>query len=277
MIARYRRVIAGLLLLLAAMLNMRLDRFEAADVGRHSLFLPSGRYLRFAALGFRELLADVLYVWSIQYYSVERDDRWRHLARFYDAITDLDPRFLSAYSVGAIILSLEAGNQRSAMDLLDKGIAAIPETYILAWEAAFYARDIGDLPRSERYFAIAAERPDAPALVTRWRASMLYRQGDKEEALRVWAEVLSSAPTEYEREVASRWVHDLSLEIRLAQLRSVVSDFTIREGRTPFSWDELIHAGLLDLAPTDALGHPIQYDRKLGTIEPSCSFLRKRR
>ena len=67
-----RRWLAGLAitaLLAAGLLQGHIDA-RAADRPAVSpmLYLPSGKYLKVASLGFDELLADILYIWSIQYY-----------------------------------------------------------------------------------------------------------------------------------------------------------------------------------------------------------------
>jgi tetratricopeptide (TPR) repeat protein len=272
--SRWFRGAAGLLLLLLAFqLAIRLERTAARLPAFHSLYLPSGPCLRAVSLGFRPLLADVLYVWSIQYYSVDRADRWRSLERLYDAITDLDPRFLAAYSIGAIILALEAHQTEAAIRLLDKGIAANPDTYLLAWEAAFYARDLGHKQRAAHYFELAMSRPDAPSFVQRRFLWTLETLGRKREALARWQEVLDAARSEYEREVAARHVHDLTLEVRLEVLRQAVERFRGRHGRNPFALEELVRVGLLEQLPVDPEGQPFEYHRVTGEVEPRSTYL----
>ncbi|HZE88241.1 MAG TPA: hypothetical protein VE404_01770, partial [Verrucomicrobiae bacterium] len=60
------------------------DLSESTPAGSHLLYLPSGKYLRAIAPGYRELLADVVYLWSIQYYSsYDAGDRYKYLDHVY--------------------------------------------------------------------------------------------------------------------------------------------------------------------------------------------------
>ena len=85
----FRGVSVALLFAVAVNLNLRLERTGPENPVRHSFYMPSGEYVRFASFGFHHLVADLLYIWSIQYFSVERDERWRYLARLYDVIVEV--------------------------------------------------------------------------------------------------------------------------------------------------------------------------------------------
>ena len=105
-----RRLSAALVLLLAvaatAASERRLNSSDAADsAGHHLLYLPSGKYLKALAPGYPEILADFIYLWSIQFYSsYHRDDRYEYLQHIYaNVITELDPHYQDPYLVGAMI------------------------------------------------------------------------------------------------------------------------------------------------------------------------------
>src|SRR5712692_8762086 len=91
-------------LLLAALVQ---GRFEAQAAGRSDihplLYLPSGKYLKIAALGFDGILADTIYLWSIQYYGdYEIKDRYHYLEKIYtQVIAELDPHYLDPYLIGS--------------------------------------------------------------------------------------------------------------------------------------------------------------------------------
>ena len=51
------------------------------------LYLPSGKYLRVVSLGFPQVLADMIYIWSIQYYgNYEAEDRFKYLEHIYGGV-----------------------------------------------------------------------------------------------------------------------------------------------------------------------------------------------
>src|SRR5258705_368740 len=96
---------AAVSLLLAALVQGRIEAGRRASPIHPLLYLPSGKYLKTMALGFDGLLADVLYLWSIQYYgNYDIRDRYTFLEQIYDqVITELDPHYLDPYLVGALI------------------------------------------------------------------------------------------------------------------------------------------------------------------------------
>jgi len=87
-----RRVLTALFVLVcmttAAVSGRALERI---DEGRLSadrlLYLPNGRYLKVASLGQAPLLADLIYIWAIQYYSdYERKDRFRYVRHVFGGV-----------------------------------------------------------------------------------------------------------------------------------------------------------------------------------------------
>lgn len=272
------RLVAALVVFaLAIGINLRLERDASAARLEHSLYLPSGRYLRHASLGYRNLLADALYVWSIQYYSTERADRWRLLENLYDVITDLDPRFVVGYSIGALILAIEANDGAAALRLLDKGIAANPDTFLLAFEAGFYARDAKDWTLASRYFSIAKDKPDAPSFVARWHAYTLDRAGDRKQALKLWSDIQAHSEDAYARQVAERHIQEIQLELQIESLESAVERFRAERGALPRRLEDLVSAGYLSGLPGLPEGKAINYDAATGTITAPASFLSKHR
>src|SRR5258706_735013 len=126
-------------LLGAVLVQGSLERDRRASSIHPLLYLPSGRYLKVMALGYDTLLADALYLWSIQYYSnYDIKDRYQNLSHIYeDVITELDPHFLDPYLTGALIMTSEARQPSMALRLLDKGVRANPDQWIVPFEAGF--------------------------------------------------------------------------------------------------------------------------------------------
>src|SRR2546427_3837374 len=156
------------------------------------LYLPSGKFLKVMALGFDGLLADVLYLWSIQYYgNYDIKDRFDYLERIYEqVITELDPHYLDPYLVGALIMTAEARKPEMALKLLDKGVRANPDQWIMPFEAGFLCyNDLHDYRRAAVYFEMAMRVPGVHPLVHRFQAEMYNRAGDKRTSLKEWLEI----------------------------------------------------------------------------------------
>src|SRR5713101_7593886 len=188
-------------LLLAALVQGRMEARAAGQPEIHPiLYLPSGRYLKFASLGFDGLMADAIYLWSIQYYgNYQIKDRYRYLEQIYSqVISELDPHYLDPYLVGALIMTAEARQPEMALRLLDKGIENNPDACILAFEAGFTCyNDLKDYPRAAAYFEKALRMPGVHPLVRRFYAEMYNRAGDRRASLREWSEIYRTTPDAY--------------------------------------------------------------------------------
>jgi tetratricopeptide (TPR) repeat protein len=266
---RWPMVILAVLLLAAAASAQAAN--ERRSAGRAAiaplLYLPSGRYLRVASLGFDGIAADALYLWSIQYYSNYRiEDRYRYVEHIYrDIITDLDPHYMDAYLTGALIMVIEAKQPESALRLLDKGIANNPAEWILAFEAGYVCyNDLRDYPRAAAYFEKAIAAPDVHPIVRRFYAEMYDRAGDKRTSLKEWSAIEETADDDYVRAVAWNHVHDLKVDVDLGDIKSATEAFHARFGRWPASLPDLERAGVLRDLPLDPEGRPYDYDAAAG-------------
>jgi len=268
---RYRALVGVLLYALAVTLAVRLEtRTETgAAAAYHSLYLPSGRYLKWASLGCTTLMSDLLYIWSIQYYFVEREDQFHHLARFYDVVTDLDPRYLEAYDIGSLTLAWSAGHAKEGLALLDKGVRANPRDWSIAFEAGYYARQyLGDKKTSLRYLEEATKRPGAPKYVSRWYYSTLAATGQAApaELLAFWHGVRDNASSVYEKDAANRHIEDITNRIQLDLVRQALARFKAAKGNWPVTLEDLVRGGQLGAVPDTPDGQPYQYDHLTGTV-----------
>ena len=254
--------------LTAAGAAFRADRLrEGSAPGHHLLYLPSGRYLKTVTFGYEGLAADLLYIWSIQYYSnYQIPDRYDYLDQIYRrVIAELDPHFLDPYLVGSMIMSVEANRDDLALRLLDDGARSNPGEWILPFQAGFicYHR-LHDYTCAKNYFERAQSIPGAPAPVRRLTAEMFNRLGDKRTSLRYWAEIHDTADSDYVRQVSWLHVHDLSIQIALEDLDALVARYEEREGRPPRNLETLVRASLLAEVPLDPDGKPYFLDPATG-------------
>jgi tetratricopeptide (TPR) repeat protein len=252
-----------LLLIGAVVAENALQQVAREDpLGRRLLYLPSAEMLRLTSLGNRGLVADLIYLWSIQYYSQYRPhERFLYLETVYNLITDLDPLYHDAYRVGALIMQLpttdEAVHKEAVIRLFDKALRNIPGNYEIA-EAAGWDLFIRYRDRAEgiRFFEAATAIPGAPhrlhRFLTRWREDQGAWSVD--DALDYWMNVQEEAPSEYDRLVCDRQIYRLIASRDGELLNPVLSRWKSSRGRCPASWQELVDAGLLDEAPVDYFG-----------------------
>ena len=99
-------------------------------------------------------------------------------------VTDLDPRFKTPYFKGALNLGLAFGRFDEALELLSKGIRAVPDR----WEMFYYCGFIklfylNDKESASDDLVKAALKPDAPPIVVQQAAAIKVGLGQKELAV----------------------------------------------------------------------------------------------
>jgi tetratricopeptide (TPR) repeat protein len=256
--------------------TVELERMPKAAEGADLLYLPSGKYLSIASLGQREVLADAIYLWSIQYYGhYEAGNRYVYLDKiFREVITELDPKYTDPYWIGALIMTVEAKNLDMGLALLDKGIAANPDQWILPYLAGWECYHAKKYDRAQAYFERAIGVPNAPPSLRRAYAGMFQKLGDKRAALASWKELVRDpAVDDRTRDIAARRVRDLEIEVDIETLSAAVARYRSERGSNPPSLAALEGAHLVDPVPVDPDGRPYLYDRSTGAVRPANAYV----
>ena len=254
----------------AVVSRVRLER--DIDTGRKEqdlLYLPNGRYLKFASLGQAPLVADIVYLWAIQFYSnYSREGRYRYVEHIFgEVIPELDPLYVDPYWLGAMILSVEVGDVDAALRLLELGFENNPEAWILPYLAGWEAEQAGMPIRAADYFDQSIHVDGAPYWVRRMVPGMLARGGRIGDAIAAWQDVLDDPEAdERSRAVAERWLKTLGIREQIENAEAAVERFRLSYGRRPRSLGELVSAGLLPAVPVSSDGSPFDYDPATGRI-----------
>jgi hypothetical protein len=113
--------LAGLQLLLTMHLRMKSEPVADPSVQASERLNPA----LFQSMSFGQLPASIDWVWlkTLQDPSIEHAKRGEHLQIYYDLdlLTDLDPLFISAYTVGANVLAVIHDDGLGALAILLKG------------------------------------------------------------------------------------------------------------------------------------------------------------
>jgi tetratricopeptide (TPR) repeat protein len=250
--------------------GMRLERMVGNEYREKSLLLlPNGKHLKIASLGQAPLLADLIYIWAIQYYSeYEREDRFRYVRHIFgDVIAELDPLYIDAYWMGALILIVEAKDLEAGLDLLDQGIEANPENWILPYLAGWECYHADQFERAEAYFASAAALPEVPIYVKRSRIGMAAAKGDLRRAYAMWLDILQDPGADARTiHIAERQLRHLKVKIDVQEIQAWVARFRLENERWPAALTELIQPGYTDALPFDPFGRPYAYDPFSGIV-----------
>ncbi len=106
----------------------------------HLMYLPDADYLKIASLGYRELVADLLWLQSIQVMGEQKvsEAAGRWLYRALDIITTLDPKFVRVYEAGGLALTTLVVLPEESNQLMMKGIQHNPTE----WKLPFYRHQL---------------------------------------------------------------------------------------------------------------------------------------
>ena len=270
---RFRSMAGAVVLLVGGALvvaetDTRLRSLEAGrGPAQHLLYLPNGRYLRVASLGNAPLLADLIYLWSIQYYgNFQIEDRYQYVEHIYgNVITELDPHYFDPYWIGALIISVETGNLDKALELLDKGFARNPDQWIFPYLAGWESASAKRYDRAVEYFQKAAAVPTAPPDIARLVAGMYQRAGDARTALAEWTRLARETTDPGVRKIAENRARALRVDLDLAAIRAGIERYRATRGRPPARLDDLVREGYLASLPMNPEGVPYAYDAGTGS------------
>ncbi len=176
-------------------------------------YLPTSDFMIMASLGYRELAADLYWFRAVQYYGGYRLSQndihlFNHLA---EMITDLDPHFLGAYKLSALVITEDLGNFAAAKNLMEKGLRNNPDDYWLTFEMGLLHYLEGrDYREAEKYFRVAATLPNADGnRAARFAAEAASKGGNIEASIVLWKEMAESSDNRYISELAERYIAKL--------------------------------------------------------------------
>ncbi len=287
-VARQRYGLKGRWLALAALSGLLLAsgmqaRYDSTVdyFGDRNVFvsLPSGKTLKILSFGYRNLAADLLFIWSIQFYSTYHiANRFDFLERVYEAITDITPQYREPYIIGSLIMVHEAKDVPMALRLLEKGSRHNPAEWLFDHDAGFYSyKYLKDFPRAERYYNRAAAKPGAPEFIRRIKAHMVYLSDDPQTAARMYLDIYRNAQSTLERDSAFNHLYQIKAEADLPQLKAKIAEYRQNFGRLPRALSELARAGLVREVPRDFAGNEYVYDPQTGTVTAQRIFRWKKR
>lgn len=263
-----------ILLILSCALFMGLkiiaNRIPRSKVpGASIIYIPSGKYLKHATFGYSSLLADLVYIWAIQYYSdYTIAERYDNLDHIFSIIAELDPRYLDPYEMGSLIAVYEARDPYLAFKVLDRGLEKNPDQWIFPYQAGHYATStIKDYELAQQYYKKAMEIEGAPPIVKRLYADAAFKDTDYQTSWQNWREIYQTTDDERIKKIASNHLYQVKSAMDLAQLKDAIEKYRQRYGQFPSNLDQLRSAGILASVPKDLDENEYLYDPETGEVE----------
>jgi tetratricopeptide (TPR) repeat protein len=215
------------------------------------LYLSGGRLKGFV-FGTEGLLADWYWIRSLQYVGnklvTAKDDEVniedlrplnpRLLYPYLNTATDLDPKFMAAYTYGAVVLP--AIDPELAIKLTKKGIANNPESWRLYQYLGYIYWRLERYDEASEAYSVGSQVPSAPPFLHLMAAAMKGQAGSRDTAREIYSQMArdeSDAQTQYYAQFRLMWLDSLDEQ---DGIRSALQTFRERNGRCVASWNELI-------------------------------------
>jgi hypothetical protein len=244
---------------------------------REVLYLWSGEQVRRLFPGLEAIAADVYWLRTVQYFGGQRafaaGKRFDLLEPLLDITVTLDPRLEIAYRYGAIFLAepapAGAGSPHAAVALLERGVSALPEKWMLRQDLGFYHFLYLKQPQeAARILLEASEVPGAPAWLKNMAADVTAKGGDRQTARRMWARIAQDFEG-FMRGNALTQIQIIDARDQAERLTALVAEEALRTGRRPGSLAELEAVRSQRVPGVDPSGIPFDYDASTGTVTVS--------
>jgi tetratricopeptide (TPR) repeat protein len=267
---------------MAVVVEATRDRlYVQTPVESRLMYVTSGRVAEKLALSYDALLADTYWIRALQQFGgdrLEKGQRTRYelLYPMLDVTTSLDPRFVVAYRFGAIFLSEPqpggAGRPDLAIELLKKGIAAMPEKWDYYHDIGFiYYWNLHDYAHAAEWFDRGGNVKGAPWWLKTYAGVMLARGGNRQASRAMWQNLRQTTDSDWVRNNADLRLVQLDALDQIDALSRMRDEFSQQHGRLPGSWADLIRARLLRGVPVDPSGAAYVLDPATGRIDVSPS------
>lgn len=223
--------------------------------------LPSGQFLKGAALAYDELFADYLWIKAVVYFGdhLKTDKSYEWLDHLLNIIVTLDPYFEYAYEFGGITLAYWTNDVDPSIKLLKKGIINVPKTHKRYWTIPFflgfnYMYYKKDFETAARYLEEAAKYPGHPRYLPLLVARLHANNRDPEIAIQFLQEIyLSTKNDEAKKDIRKR-IDEVIVERDIMIIEQARDQYNEKTGSYPSSLEELVTAGFLEKIPVEPFG-----------------------
>ena len=266
---------SALVILLGATLWVLVVLEEARPGHRRAeelAYLPKGEYLKVAVLGYREAVADLIWLKVVQHLGGRKPSLGSYLWAYHaaDVLTDLDPRFAQAYRATGTVLGVWAERPHESIAILSKGIRHNPQVWDLPFYVGYdYYYVLRNPAEAAKYFRLASSLQGSPAYLPRLAARMTVEAGDPDAALEFLQRLYSGTQDDKIREGLVRRIREVEAERGIRLLEEAARRFKHRFGKWPLRLEELIARGIIVSLPIEPFGGVYEWHPADGTVTSS--------
>lgn len=236
------------------------------------LYLPDAEYLKIASLGYRELLADLLWIQSIQIMGEKKvsESSGRWLYRALDIITTLDSKFVRAYEAGGLALTTLVVLPLESNQLMMKGMQHNPTEWKLPFLIGInYYYELYDDAKAAEYISQASRLRGAPSSLATLAANLYVSGHSPQHAVDLLAALYEKTTDESAKKLLETRLKIVLTERDLYLLEQAIDRYRKQNGQYPPRLEAIVGAGLLPALPVEPSGGRYLYDAKTGAVSSS--------
>ncbi|MFN4182496.1 MAG: tetratricopeptide repeat protein [bacterium] len=224
-----------------------LQRFSPEFEWRTGASLPAGFY-RFVTLGNAGFASDLLVIQLTQYFvrpAHLRDELWEQ--KMLEVATDLDAHNWSAWVFAVTLMGFRENEIRSAIPILQKGIAQHPTDWRFPFWVSQKCYEIRDWDCAIMYAKKASEYADAPREIRSFPALLYLRMGHPALALAYLDVLIQKETDEKQKQV---WMKRKQWLAGKMLLEKAVEIYRQKFGTIP-TLQDLVKSGILKEIPEE--------------------------
>ncbi len=259
-------------LLLAFILGFIRLHFYPFIVKPEIKIVADTRLSKFIALDHEGFLADMLFIqvnlhsgslmWKPLY--INFDSKWAY--DMMDVITELDPKFFTAYLFSAMGLVHAFDDVRLAEPILKKGMKEFPDSWELPfWTGYGHYNHLMEYQKASEYLWEAYNKPEAPKHFLAIMLSAMQKAGSFDRAAIAMKALMDRTDKQNLKIIYAKKIQRL---LNLDLIMQCADKYKAERGRFPETIEELILNGYLKQIPKDPFGSKYGWnsDKKLPHI-----------
>ncbi|MBU6389809.1 hypothetical protein KGQ71_04840 [Patescibacteria group bacterium] len=230
--------------------------------------IPSVQALKFISLGDDSLMADMLWLQTIQYFGQGNPyGTYRSLGPLTDTITALDPKFEYPYEFA--LISLPFMHQTDyAIKIGERAqTAGLNNGRLTFYLASDYQINVKDYKKAAHYYEKAAKQPEAPPAAARLAAvslsSINQQLNDRLVAADFWQTVADQTSDPDQKTWYLNWRDHMLL---VYALEKDASDYKQKYGAYPSSFQDLINRHYISQLPVSPIQRQLVLDPHTGKV-----------
>lgn len=209
------------------------------------------------SFGFRNVLADIVWLEAVQVAGNRKMTRWNYdrLYELLDVVANFDPKFEIPYLLGGLVLGESTPHAQKALHVLGRG----KEQYPADWRFPFYMGfthyfSLGDAVAGGGAMAQAAQLPGSPVYLPGLASRMLSEAREPEVALALLVPIVRQESDPARRAVLERRIREVTVERDLQAMERAVEIYRVKMGTVPRTLSDLVRAGILSGIPEEPSG-----------------------